>query len=420
MKRDDYSGKTLAKYLRPHDFRTHRFLSEKRTLRMFLNSCALDLHLNLLNGISLSSQTIRGKPAFIVEDIGHLLCLRRAGSQIKGALRCRTRYRHQICESLTTVLSEREPYSVLRLDISSFFESISRDELRSVLTQRMQDLPVTRQVCTSLIDYIEKLPPPHLLAGIPRGASISQFLADLYLEDFDQSLQRDPDIFFYARYVDDIVLLADPNCRIRDLLTRIETRLPDGLKLNPRKTQIRSAKPLQASNHPAVTQSFQPFDYLGYQFQVSDHKGPRAHRCATLDLSSIKRKKYKTRLALSFRDYARRADLKLLEDRIKVISGAYSFYSSLSGRRIRSGIVYSYPLAQGALRGSLPELDAFLRGCLFDRGSRAASGFAQTCPASDRKRLARHAFSRQFVQPTLRHFSQARLRRIVKAWRYVD
>ena len=76
--------------------------------------------------------------------------------------------------------------------------------------------------------------------GVVQGWVLSPFLCNLVLDALDQGLEaREVE---FARYADDILLLARSEADARDLVTLAETLLQTelGLRLNPEKTQIQS------------------------------------------------------------------------------------------------------------------------------------------------------------------------------------
>jgi len=75
--------------------------------------------------------------------------------------------------------------------------------------------------------------------GIPIGNLTSQFLANLYLDDFDHYIKEQLKIKAYLRYVDDFIVLDDDKNRLHELRKLIEAYLNHNhLRLHPRKRHI--------------------------------------------------------------------------------------------------------------------------------------------------------------------------------------
>ncbi len=144
-------------------------------------------------------------------------------------------------------VSENENSAFLKLDIEKFYDRINRDILIRILEEKELD--------SRLINLIKKAinnPTVPLNTsrnqyssfetelGVPQGLSISNILAQIYLGELDDALEKRK--YFYRRYVDDIVILSATH--ISDFRYRnIEIAL-DNLKLslNHRKTAKGSLK----------------------------------------------------------------------------------------------------------------------------------------------------------------------------------
>ena len=123
----------------------------------------------------------------------------------------------------------------LKLDIQSFFASVDRGILRSILHQYIEDTDIRH-----LLDVLlESSPVP----GIPIGNLTSQLFANIYLHELDHYCKNALGIPFYARYMDDIVILSHSKVYLKAVLKIIEdfttTRL--ALRLN-HKTHIGKCK----------------------------------------------------------------------------------------------------------------------------------------------------------------------------------
>jgi len=88
--------------------------------------------------------------------------------------------------------------------------------------------------------------------GIPIGNLTSQFLANLYLDDFDYYMTETLKIDAYIRYVDDFVVLSDDKKELHLIREKIRDCLASQrLRLHPRKAHI--------------TPTSQGLDFLGYR-----------------------------------------------------------------------------------------------------------------------------------------------------------
>ncbi len=75
--------------------------------------------------------------------------------------------------------------------------------------------------------------------GIPIGNLTSQFLANLYLNDFDHVIKEKLKVKAYLRYVDDIMLLSNSKTQLHEWCLAIEDALLElRLRVHPRKVNL--------------------------------------------------------------------------------------------------------------------------------------------------------------------------------------
>lgn len=76
--------------------------------------------------------------------------------------------------------------------------------------------------------------------GMPIGNLTSQLFGNVFLNNFDQYMKRELNIKYYARYVDDILIVHEDNQFLKELLVKMKTYLEqhNKLKLHPRKIYL--------------------------------------------------------------------------------------------------------------------------------------------------------------------------------------
>ncbi len=123
------------------------------------------------------------------------------------------------------------------LDIASFYPTINQGILLNKIQRLLpsQDLRL-RSLVQSLIcrDY-----PDHKRGcGIPQGPVASGFLANLYLHEIDEMMDKRQDLV-YRRYVDDIYLLSESQEALQKHVSELEEYLQNrlGLQLKKEKTE---------------------------------------------------------------------------------------------------------------------------------------------------------------------------------------
>ncbi len=139
----------------------------------------------------------------------------------------------------------------LRLDVRDYFNSIDPADLLAGLPDRLADEPVRTLLAAALLDSRVERRGAVVdggRKGVMAGTPLAPLLATLYLRDLDREVGAEAT---YARYSDDIIVLASPE-DLPGLERLIRARLRGrGLEVNERKS--------------GVTAPGQPWDFLGFR-----------------------------------------------------------------------------------------------------------------------------------------------------------
>lgn len=92
------------------------------------------------------------------------------------------------------------PYTI-KLDIRKFFYTIDREVLKKIFRKHIKD-----EVVLYLLDKITDSAAVMGERGLPLGNTISQFSANLYLNELDKELKRRFGLRYYVRYMDGIFI----------------------------------------------------------------------------------------------------------------------------------------------------------------------------------------------------------------------
>lgn len=127
----------------------------------------------------------------------------------------------------------------IKIDIEQFYASISHEKLSKIISRRIRKKEILylikRALCTSAISLPIKERNHNRsidLKGIPEGLSISNSLANIYLQNIDEKYKQILGVEYY-RYVDDIlILIKDNDCEkikreIECDLKRLDLRIND-------------------------------------------------------------------------------------------------------------------------------------------------------------------------------------------------
>jgi hypothetical protein len=203
--------------------------------------------------------------------------------------------RYQIVKQVKAVLQDNLSKYVVRTDIKSFYESVPQKQLLQIINGNQLLSPKSNKLIQNLIYHYNRLSgqlskPMEERVGVPRGAGISAYLSELYMREVDERISRLPDVTYYGRYVDDIIVIFTPSDKLVDsnkYLEKIENVVKQGgLSLNQSKTdQI----DLFDSRSP------KSIKFLGYEFKFEQQ------RYKDIYLSPNKIKKYNDRLEAVFK-----------------------------------------------------------------------------------------------------------------------
>ena len=304
--------------------------------------------------------------------------------------------RHQIVSQLSILLNNKFPKHLIRTDIQEFYESIPHDKLLEIIDHENLLSFASKQYIKSILNEYKALSASN--KGLPRGVGVSAYLAELYMRDFDRKVKEDDEVIFYARYVDDIVVLyapkPDSNMSVKRTKVAKEA-VANGLVINKVKTKVFSK----------LKDKFK-FDYLGYEFKF-DSKN------IFLDMSQSKLEKYKNRIDKSFEHYLNteskreKPARKTLISRAEFLTSNTKLYGNKNGTLI--GIYFSNklinPIKSIKKVERLIELDRYLTSKI----SKLKSPTLQA-------KLNGFSFKRGFDDKTFHRYNTQAIEKIVMVW----
>lgn len=407
----------LLKCLRKSDFYKFPDLRiEKNKIDLIL-SASEAAHATFEKTNPLQSFHLLKRTLYKIPNFAHEIVIRKIGKNLRHATRKKVFSRDFIASNVITLTKEGVPYTVYRLDIKSFFESVNTQHL-------VEKIKSTRGISQLTQTNLFWLLQQHAAiggSGLPRGLSISSILAELTLDEFDTKINNHVCVYYYSRYVDDIIIITSGLEEQNEFSCFLNECLPPGLTFNTKKTKIASA-----SSYPEWQDTIDVlvcnFDYLGYNIKIFDPCPPTrtakqqaAQRKVVVDISSSKIAKYKTRIARSFLDFSRTHDFALLRDRVKLLTSNFSIYDRNIGRNKLSGIYYSYQLLTPNSNG-LSVLDNFLENAIRSKSGRIFSQSAALLSSKHRTELLGYKFSRGHATRKFNHFSSRRIAEVQNCW----
>lgn len=290
------------------------------------------------------------KPLYSIQnDIKGFLFKKHIQKQLNSLYKIKQSNRYLIVNQVDEILNKNTSiFNVIKFDISNFYESVDLSYLeKKLLTDDNLLSPKIKNHITNILAQYKTLSKSN--TGIPRGIGLSAYLGELYMRDFDHDMQKNDEIFFYARYVDDIIIIT-----ARDSSFNLDKVI---LRLKKIKLQLKGKKTFNLRDAACKDSTF---DYLGYSFSF-DHKGA-TNETVKIDISEKRFERYKKRIETAFNAYQKtqsygRMAAKYLFLRVRFLVSNVR----LTGEKdnILSGIYYSNKLIESPVK--FEKLDKYLK-----------------------------------------------------------
>lgn len=300
--------------------------------------------------------------------------------------------RFNIVRTIQNLLETNSRFYVYKTDIHKFYESINRNAILDNLKGSALLSYTTRTLLERLFSM-----PLFPEKGLPRGVNISATLSEYFMKKFDNQVRSMDGVFFYARYVDDIIVFSTKSLDIYS-----QALLPQGLSFNKQKTIILYFDGSDESKS---------FCFLGYEFTKQKQRVKIA--IAPRKINKIKRK-----IVQSLVDFNKRRDFELLKDRLLFLTANYPIKTSrqklskyAKNGVLHGGIAYNYPIINEM--SCLQKLDMFAFQVFH------SSNFArlnQNLTAAQQSIISKYSFVIGFNRHITRRFTQDRLQQIALCW----
>lgn len=246
-------------------------------------------------------KTISSKPVYkTTYNLENILTLKQLQYNFRKLYKVKQSNRYSIISQLKNILSDDFPKIILRTDIKEFYESIPHENLYKKINNESLLTPLSIKFIRQILDEFERLSGCGK-KGIPRGIGISPYLAELYMRDVDSKIKNLPNVMYYARYVDDIIVIFMPSSgrKIIDYKKNIEDVFKEEeLLMNEDKEKT---KVIDLSNQSKRQNYF--MEYLGYKFIANYNTNGRIEHFK-LTISGRKKKRYAERLLKAFTLYS--------------------------------------------------------------------------------------------------------------------
>ncbi|MFX0556942.1 antiviral reverse transcriptase Drt3a [Maribacter sp. CXY002] len=262
---------------------------------------------------------------------------------IKRTFKVKQGNRYLISKQLQSLIKDDYPKIILRTDIRGFYESVLQEKLLSMINDNQLLSPKSKTLIKSLLYSYNEITnqldtPKEERRGIPRGAGISAYLAELFMREIDNKIKRSNNVGYYARYVDDIVIVYVPNWQITEekYLEEVRKIVEEyGLTLNESADKTKIIDTGKNDLFEIV--------FLGYIFRIENKK------YLGTALSENKKNKYVRRIEKTIdtyliqKDYSQNEASKLLIHRMNYLTKNTRLHKPKKGL---VGIYYSNSLIE--------------------------------------------------------------------------
>ena len=327
-------------------------------------------------------------------DFGYLcqnLVLRKLFRNIRRIYSVQQADRNTIVSQMKILMSEDVDMWVVRLDVRHFYETIDKHRL----LLKMEDDARLSHHTIMLLQSLLNDPEVIAISGVPRGLAVSAAIAEMYMKYFDLEMRRVAGVYYYARYVDDVIVFcSSEQSKDKAWGTAVESLKKLGLELHEEKSYVWST--LQKGD--ALT-------YLGYTFTKSGKK-------VEVTIAEKKQKVIKTRLTRTFVRYAKDRDYELLKLRIKFLTGNFTLCKADMLTPIKVGIYFNYKMATET--AALDAIDNYYQRLLHCRRGRLGARIGLL--RDQVKDLEKYSFRFGYDHHVTHHFTAEQMKKITNCW----
>jgi hypothetical protein len=357
--------------------RLEKINNEKEELRLAI----FDSYANIVNSSSFQFNIEYNeiKKVYTVEnDATSYYAVKQLQKNVSKTFKVIQSNRNSIVKQLFNILSDGFPKVIIKTDIKSFYESIPQEKLFEKIEDNTLLSPYSKKLIKKLFYEFETKKDTTIIEpkkGIPRGIGLSAYLSELFMRDIDSTIKALPDIVYYARYVDDIVIIFCPKTKstkknyleqVKKIVTDNLLELKDGSDGEESKTKEIELF-IDISKNKQNADKFN-FKYLGYQFHISHYSKKQIGKTdLKVEISDDKIKRYKKRLKKTIAvynndsKYNEKEARSMLFSRLKFLTG--NFHLNNNKRNVKAGVYYSNEMLKLNLvdYNSLDNLDKELK-----------------------------------------------------------
>lgn len=335
---------------------------------------------------------IRGKNTYVFKDFPiNFFVSKQTQRNLNKVFKIRRSSRNDIMAQLKCILSDNLPKIIIKTDIKDFYETIKHDNMLATIDSNPLLSIVSKRYIHKILAQYANI--ANKTTGLPRGIGVSACLSEIYMQKLDEQIKNMENLIYFARYVDDIIMVFGLSSTISDeailkMFDEICSKM--GLIRNKAKTE-----PIVVSQS-----THKRFDFLGYKITIQGSK-------IFIDFSNKKLNKIKNRIKKAFNIYKttknKRSAAHMLYNRIRFLTSNTRLINNKNN--VVVGIYYSNKFITRS--NSLVALDNYV-----------SSFYDSIFDANLLKKIKELSFEKGWNNKIYHKYSVKTLKQITKIWHY--
>lgn len=392
MLNQTFNPQSLKRLVSSEDIKTYKLGSNNIDLMKSITSISYTVSQKDFTFSKIRKSTMKGKDIFTIDDKNEYFAIKKLNSIIKRIYTISHSNRNDILTQLIEIINDGSNYKIIRADIKDFFGNVPRKKI----IDKIKSDSLLGSLMINKLNQLEDVLKHKNCQGLPRGVSISSTLSEIYLRDFDSAIQNTPFVYYYARYVDDIIIVC-----VDDKLEKVESILAHELN----KIDLSFNDKYSTLN---CLDNSASFDYLGVKFNFNDGN-------VKYLLSTNKIKNIKSKVIKSILDYRNNKDDNLLINRIKLLTSNYNLYTKTESNSLKAGIYYNNQNINNYEQ--LNELNEFLRKSFTSKNGSLAKT-VKFIPRKVASNCMRQCFFKGYIEKKMVNFTGKDMANIVRCWKH--
>ena len=266
------------------------------------------------------------------------------------------------------VVKDMNDFVIIRADFKSFFDSVL---VKHVYDNYIKKSSLKRYDKELLELYADKF--KYCYAGL----CLSNGMTEIVCRDFDERIRAKLSkygLFFYERYVDDILIIMNKFIPKDRFLEVMDTTIYEVFGDSPVKLSTSVGKFSYISRRNICLNQSEKVSFLGYDFElkeVSIHRRNRTVNELTFryGIAEKKRKKYRGIAERAIIQYAKDHNIELLRQRIKIYSSRVVIGKTMGASTfdwLTKGVVANYNELQYHMNALILDTEFFMKNLYFD------------------------------------------------------